>query len=314
LYIYLHIPKAAGTALRSVLKAAYGPDAIFWGYEAKSVADLAQEILSLSAGEIDALALIASHHQFGLHTLLASEHRYVTMLRDPIDRFVSDFYFIQGDDGRPRHRVLEGREGISITDYIQSGLSTIDNGLVRLISGTCDGRPHGLVTADDLEIAKQNLRHHFAAVGFSDSFAESVILFRRKLGWPRAPFYRRENVTKHRLAVADIPSADLNIINRYFELDRELYDYARGLYESDIHSLGTDFSSEVHEYNVAIRDVHRILDDERSQLLAQRASSEHVLAELRQVLETRSHRAASRLGQALSTVKGLWKRNDAGEP
>jgi len=165
------------------------------------------------------------------------------------------------------------------------------------------GRPPGQVGRDDLETAKQNLSSHFAAFGFSEDFAECVVLFRRKLGWKRAPFYRRENVTKNRVSVADIPADDLAIIKTYFELDIELYQYAQQLYQEEVASLGPDFRGEVDDYRAAIDDVNGLLEQQGAELLMKKDASDRLAGELKSILDTRSHRTASKIAEAMTSIK-----------
>src|ERR687883_2082574 len=98
------------------------------------------------------------------------------------------------------------------------------------------------VTREVLEIAKKNLREHFAAVGLFDRFDESLLLFKKVLGWGSI-YYVRLNVTKDRPAKRQVPDEARRLVERYNEMDMELYEYARRRFEEAIREQGTEFQS-----------------------------------------------------------------------
>jgi hypothetical protein len=80
---FVHIPKCAGSSFRSVLKRWCGRDALF--IDAGSPEALA---LGLEGRDRPPLA-VAGHFRFGVHEALDCRPRYVSLVRDPADRFVS---------------------------------------------------------------------------------------------------------------------------------------------------------------------------------------------------------------------------------
>ena len=91
---------------------------------------------------------------------------------------------------------------MSLKDYVSSGISVeLNNGQTRLLSGVEEvGAPvigYGECPAEILEIAKENLAVHFAVVGITERFDETLILLKTALNW-NSIFYSRANVTRNR--------------------------------------------------------------------------------------------------------------------
>jgi hypothetical protein len=198
---------------------------------------------------------------FGLHQYLSVPATYITMLRDPVDRVVSHYYFVLKTPSHYLHQAV-ARERMGLEDFVRSGLSTeLTNDQTRLISGVekvntrlLDGEERRTlrasrepVTREILETAKRNLREHFAAVGLFKSFDESLLLFKKVLGWGGI-YYVRRNVTKGRPRVRQIPRQARAVIEKYNEMDMELYEYARQRFEEAIREQGAEFERELRSF------------------------------------------------------------------
>jgi len=95
--------------------------------------------------------LIMGHTVFGLHEHVPRPCRYVTMVRDPVRLAVSQHRYVLRTAG---HRHHELAQGMSLEEYIESGLALeMDNSQTRAIAGDI-GTPYGGCTPEMLEIAK----------------------------------------------------------------------------------------------------------------------------------------------------------------
>jgi hypothetical protein len=94
---FIHIPKCAGSSFRNVLKRWCGRDALF--IDARSPEELA---LGLEGREQPPLA-VAGHFRFGIHAGLSCRPRYVSLVRDPLDRFVSLYQHMASVTDHPFH-------------------------------------------------------------------------------------------------------------------------------------------------------------------------------------------------------------------
>jgi hypothetical protein len=141
----------------------------------------------------------------------------------------------------PNHYLYDEVQAMSLTDFVSGDTDTqeVENGQTRQIAGVRDGSPD----ASSLDRAKHNLETAFCAAGLVDRFDESVVLFRRRLGW-KLPLYVRKNVTRTQSAPEPTSQA-LDIIRRRNTLDAELYDFGRGLFQEQIRREGHLFHLEV---------------------------------------------------------------------
>ena len=258
--IFLHIPKAAGITLREIIQKQYGPQ-----YVATISApdeEVYQEVKSLVLEERQNLKVIQGHMPFGIHQLIKQPSTYITMLREPIDRIISFYYYVlQSPDNGHYHAVTT--LGLSLADYIQSGLLE-DNGQTRRIAGlvqplrrSVGSRPKVKCTRETFEIAKRNLEEHFSVVGIVEMFYESLWMIKKEFGW-KLPFFVNRNVTRSRLAVGEIPKETLELIKNHTIIDQELYEYARSLCERRIQEQGNSFYRELALYKVLNRCYGRL--------------------------------------------------------
>lgn len=79
--------------------------------------------------------------------------------------------------------------------------------------------------ATALGAAEAHLREHFAAVGLTERFDESLLVFKRHLGWGWV-CYLKENISPGRPSLSEVPAAARRAIERRNELALALYDRA----------------------------------------------------------------------------------------
>jgi hypothetical protein len=246
--IFLHLPKTAGTTMRRILEKQYDPGGIYrldpenwWG----SI----DEFRELPQSDRCKYRLVMGHMGFGFHQLLPQSSSYFTMLRDPIDRITSIYYFIHRYTSHYLHDTVTS-QGMSLVDAVGNRLSReFDNFQTRALSGNVKV-PFGECTSEMLETAKNNLRSHFRVVGTTERFDESLVLFRRAFGW-RWPFYTKQNVTRNRPKVNELSHQTRQIIAEHNRLDVELHRCAEQMLEKSAREEGTSFRRELHQFRLA---------------------------------------------------------------
>jgi Sulfotransferase family len=254
--LFLHIPKAGGTTLHSVIERQFAPEVIF-SINGMTPARSIKEFIALPAQQREKIRLLKGHMPFGLHKYLSVPAVYLTMLRDPVDRVVSHYYFVRRSPG-VRHHEEVARERMSLEDFVRERASiNANDDQTRLISGVekvnaklwrgGTGANEEPGTTDILEIAKKNLQDHFTVVGLSERFDESLLLFRKRLGW-RNIYYVKQNVTKGRPAKELLPPATVRLIEQHNELDMALYEYARQRFEESIKEEEAEFKNELSRF------------------------------------------------------------------
>lgn len=226
--IFLHIGKTAGSTMRQILKRQF-PSSQTMTVRARrrpreeTLADFAL------LPEADRLRprLIMGHTVFGLHEHVPRPCRYVTMMRDPVRLAVSQHRYVLRTPG---HRHHERAQGMSLEEYVASGFALeMDNSQTRAIAGDI-GTPYGGCTLEMLETAKRNLAGHFAWVGVTERFDESVVLLGQTFGWGDVR-YVSANVAH---AGAPPTEAEVDLVRGANRLDLELYEHACNLLDGRI--------------------------------------------------------------------------------
>lgn len=219
--IFLHIPKAAGSTLHPILERHYSKRI----YRTISLPEQLEAFKRLPELERHRIRLLKGHMPFGMHEYLAGHSRYITLLRHPAERIVSHYYYVKRTPGHYLHHHLVS--GMGLAAFASAGLSgEMDNGQVRLLSGHDQDIPCGDCTRDLLDTAKRNIEQHFAVVGLTERFDESLALMGISLGWNWTPFYLNRNVTKNKPVAKQIDPLALAAIQQANPLDFELYDWA----------------------------------------------------------------------------------------
>ncbi len=231
----LHIPKCAGTTLRTILERQYPLADI---YKIKS--DIRGDQVRLAnMSEIfkRPIRAVFGHYAYGLHSALApgQPFEYVTVLRDPVARVVSLYSYTRTES--PAHYLSNAARAMTLGEFVTSGVTwQVDNGMVRQLCGAdrfkmtaraqqvpyddCE-IPFKAVTRQHLEAAKVNL-DTFALVGFVEYFDRFLARMQARFSW-RIPAYKNRNVSRESVT----PSADdVQAIRGLNELDFELYNWA----------------------------------------------------------------------------------------
>ena len=225
--IFLHIPKTAGSTLTSALCQKYGDRAVFRVFSAGQ-AEKEKYIDSLYKN-MDHVKVIAGHMFFGWHQSLPdpAKSTYITLLRDPVERVISDYYYIIR---RPEHYLHDTLKYLNIDfeSFVSNRLSVeIDNFQTRLLAGQINDRYSG---PPDLDRAIRNVNAFFSLVGLTERFDESLVLLKNELNWKSYPFYIKRNVTEKRPKAEDVPGYIVEMIKKRNELDCMLYAHMEDLF------------------------------------------------------------------------------------
>ncbi|MED3882339.1 sulfotransferase family 2 domain-containing protein [Priestia megaterium] len=226
LVIFMHIPKTAGTSLLKVAQQQYKQD------ESRII--LVGRDLNMIGKEINKsnIKYIQGHYPFGIHQYFTSPAVYITMIRDPIERVISEFYFIQKV---PQHdlfiyKQIEKKQ-MSLEDYID-----MDNEKFKLRNANMQTRFLSGGNTIDLEKAKENINKNFAFVGITEMFDESLFLLQKKLGWKNVK-YSKVNVNKSRPLKDQISLEVLQKIKMKNQLDIELYEWVKGIFNKQLNKF-----------------------------------------------------------------------------
>ena len=252
--IFTHIPKTAGTSLRHIVQSQYQPYNVFEFYHLKTqppkVRKGIEKYRRLNPVRQKAIAFISGHVGFGLHQFLERPCTYITVLRDPIERVVSYYYFLQ----RNQNAIVKDR---TLQEFVRH-FSGVHNSMTCYLSGLtlkAQLQEPGVdvktlqFANHTLEQAQKNIARHFKVVGFLDRFDETCILLQRKLGWNFSS-YVRKNVAKRRNLIDGVSAKDLELIRQYNQLDLQLYADAREKFIEAIAAEGASFTRDLSRFQL----------------------------------------------------------------
>lgn len=248
--IFLHIPKTAGTSLTKILGDQFGLNNTRW---LPGSARVRSTIASSNTFSRPNTRLYVGHQGFGLHAYTGRTTDYITMLRDPIERVISHYWFVHDDlDHYLYDMVVKAR--MPMDEYITNPMKTpeLDNGMVRMLADfeLEQAVPVGSSNRLLFENARANLETAFCWVGLVERFDESMILLADSMGWPEVPGYVRERVGKSK---PKIPASD-EIRARIAELnplDVELFAHIVKRFDDHVRSLGEPFQERLKAYKAA---------------------------------------------------------------
>ena len=228
---FLHIPKCAGTTLNfEIIKKHFKSDEYILFYD-QGTPELIKRLKEMPAIEQRKIRCIAGHFYFGVHNhYTARPSTYITILRDPIERVISHYYQVRRWETHYLYRVVT-ENNLTLKEYVANKLSCeLDNGQTRILAGLEWHVPFGECTREILEKAKENLQNHFSVVGLTEKFEEFLQLLSHKLEW-KTQLKKKQNVGENRVNKDEIDSETIAVIERYNQLDIELYRYAQTLFE-----------------------------------------------------------------------------------
>jgi hypothetical protein len=167
----------------------------------------------------------------------ADRYPHFTLLREPIHRQLSWYYYILRHPTEPLYPTLTAA-GMTL----ERALPLLgDNQQVRYLINVFD-RP---LTEADLVRAKDYLEHRLAAFGLVERYDESLVLFKRALGWPM-PFYMVENVSTNRAKSISDEARQIAIQQNTF--DSLLYEWGSRLFAQRIADQPPAFHEDVSAF------------------------------------------------------------------
>lgn len=208
---FVHIPKTAGTTLNVVFRQSLGhrfTELQPWADDTRIVSPADVQLLRRW---VPWIKHFGGHHvrvYSGLERVVPRIH-YVTFLRDPVRRYLSNYYHFRHKKGRVAN----------VYEYL--GNRAWWNNQTKFIAGS-----------DDLEAAKQILSEKFEFVGLTEAVDESLVLLRAAL--PELSLDIRYGTARNRRlsgpAEEEVRRCWEEIQPRVLQnnaVDRQLYAYAR---------------------------------------------------------------------------------------
>jgi hypothetical protein len=241
--IFLHLPKTGGTSLHHQLGQAFGHQLI--------CPERFSRLEILSDEELATYRFFSGHYHFDQIRLVPGARYVLTVLRDPIERVLSNYYFWR----RHRPAIIEAfdldgpriaRNGTLLT-FLESEHPVVressDNQVARYLAGNVevdsegrfhlieDGSSRPITRSEVLERALSNLSS-IDTVGFVNDLEGVYATVASDWGWlPIVPLPRLNTRTTvddnlEEVLEEETTPAIASVLHRFTELDRIVYDTA----------------------------------------------------------------------------------------
>lgn len=261
--IFLHLPKTGGITLDHILASYFPRDVVYrtlvFDFATKRPKKRIGELKQLPEEDRARIRYIELHPgPFGIHEFLPQPCRYITLLRDPIDRIISSYFFHMGNPDLRRIIAIDESKGEFMT--LQDYAATRQNVQTRMIAGIAGDSLNysGTLPSDIVAIAQKNIQEHFSLTGLLERFDESLLLFEMTFGWGKS-LYLKRNVTRERPSKEDLPNETLRLLSKYNELDIELYENVRNDFERQIRQQHLSFHLDLQIFRIRNRVYGRII-------------------------------------------------------
>lgn len=246
--IFQHLHRTGGTTVFSVMRRYFDGDAMhridkIMSNEKRSV----ERFLSFSQNERDNIKLLYGHLPFGLHIHFSHPCDYITIVRDPIERVLSEYARLMSWRDLSHIKNSEKARGMSLKDFINSNFAATNNYQTRVISKNWTDQYEEVspIGEDELAEAKQNLKKYFIGVGVTDRLDEAIVVFAKMFGW-KNPYYFEKKYSTNRDGA--VPRECREAMKEKNKLDMELYRFAGQMLDESIARYGFNFKGDLRRF------------------------------------------------------------------
>jgi hypothetical protein len=290
---FLHIPKTAGTSLAAILEHHFNPSEIFPCYPTSQLA-------GISKPDLARYRYIRGHFYYdAIRNLWDRQPLTITLLRDPLERFLSHFAQTQrGNNFLPESVVtrvqqmtledlLNEERLLLVLGYINCQTALLAATLNVEVTETSELLPllKALNNApkSDLSVTRAlQVLNSFAVIGLSERFQESLDLLTYTFGWRPVRDSQKLNITPQRLRQQAISPSTLERVVALNALDLELYAQAQQVFEARfrhmtqrlLHHYGSRAQAHL-PYPLPLETLHELLEKHYERRAANRYERQH---------------------------------------
>ncbi len=197
--LFMHIPKTAGTAVREAIAANFVQSEIAYLYPGPPGFPIT-DLSALPLEQRRAFRIVIGHFQFGMHEALPQESEYITIVREPCARILSQYAYLL----QTQPELITDREGhvTGLLEIFEKQLTVdFDNAMVRCFGGVDEREfPPGSLTQAIYERAVRHLHTAFSYVGHQETSEQSYEWLRQHYGWHTTDMLPQVNLGTVRMA------------------------------------------------------------------------------------------------------------------
>ena len=249
---FIHPPKSGGSTVISFFDLNKGKDqfAVF-AWDREGWGSCRAKLLASGIG--------GGHHPYGIHRTIKHPVRYCTILRDPLARQISHYWYAaSGKNGE----VMRGVHVSASEALVQQGTLSLDewvseslggkNLFVEMLSG------HSVPNETSLEVAQSHLRQHVATVGLCENMSEFLLRLAGMSGL-KLPFYFETNKTvASPKRASHLSEAARQKFLEDNSLDYELFRDAKRLIDKQVDESGRVFSNALELVQVIQAEINQL--------------------------------------------------------
>ena len=253
LFIHLHIPKTGGTTLRDIIQRQYRAEKILMIPKLEESENILKEV---STSQINQLKLIQGHLKYGIHNHFHRRAKYFALIRDPINRVLSTYYYVLSQKNNPQNLSTSNNQ-MTIYDFVQSGVNPfLINGQTQLISGKTGDIDNPIIESEELfSLAKENIENDFLFLGITEMFDETILILKNMLGW-HMPYYSIANRTKKKPNYDAVNPTIISFIKEHNQLDIKLYNITKTSLLNRIAEENDIFQNRINKF----KKINRLLN------------------------------------------------------
>lgn len=229
--VFTHIPRTGGTTLRQVLRRQYARSEFL---QVDGNTRNTYRLLDREPRERrERIRCVTGHLPYGVHALFRRPVLYITMLRDPVSRFMSTFRSLQFFPNHPHYDPIVTRGG-DPWDYLRFLVREASDGeVLNAQAYQLAGRRalSGEISNDNvLALARRHIGEEYTFAGLSEEYDTSLIQLTDLMSWGRAEYIRRSSSSRD----GTLSNALRQAIVEHNRLDVQLYQFVVERFKSRV--------------------------------------------------------------------------------